>query len=146
MINISLTLTFTIKLRRNDWPGMVLTSRMLNIDMKTLEPCNHTKADTRTCIFLHLVHAEYQGHTKVFAPAVDCDIVVLAQSLFENVMLAELWIGFVSGKSYRDIPVHIPHKSLALPLFHSLAGCNTAHFLHFELWQEEWLKCMGKYS
>ena len=102
----------------------MLTNRLLNIDMKTLEPCNYTEADTRTCIFLHLVHAAYQGHTKVFVPAVDCDIVVLALSLFENVMLAELWIGFSSGKSYRDIPVHIPHKSFALPLFHSLAGCN----------------------
>ena len=43
-----------------------------------------------------------------------------------------LWIGSVGGKSYRDIPVHIPHqqlgpsKSLALPSFHSLTGCDTA--------------------
>ena len=58
-------------------------------------------------------------------------------------MLAELWIEFGRGKSYRDIPLHIPHrqlglaKSLALPLFHSLTSCDTAHFPHFELWQEE---------
>ena len=46
-------------------------------------------------------------------------------------MLAELWIEFGSGKSYRDIPVHIPHqqlglsKSLALPLFHSRLWYST---------------------
>ena len=111
---------------------MVLTNRLLNIDMKTLEPCNHTEADTRTCIFLHLVHAAYQSHEKVFVRTVDSDIVVLALSLFEKIRLAELWTWFGSGKIYRDIFVHIPHqqlglsKSLALPLFHSLIGCDTA--------------------
>ena len=65
-------------------------------------------------------------------------IVVLALSVFEKVKLAELWIRFGSGKIYRDIFVHIPHqklgrsKSLALPLFHSLTGCDTAsHILSF---------------
>ena len=92
---------------------MVLTNRLLNIDMKTLEPCNHTEADTRTCIFLHLAHAAYQGHEKAFVRIVDSATVVLALSLFENVMLAELWIGFLSGKSYRDIPVHKYSKPTA---------------------------------
>ena len=46
-------------------------------------------------------------------------------------MLAELWIEFGSGKSYIEIPVHIPHqqlglsKSLALPLFHSRLWYST---------------------
>ena len=46
-------------------------------------------------------------------------------------MLAELWIEFGSGKSYRYIPVHIPHqqlglsKSLALPLFPSRLWYST---------------------
>ena len=121
---------------------MVLTNRLLNIDMKTLEPCNHTEADTVTFLFLHLAHAAYQGHQKAFVRTVDSYIVILALSLFENVRLVELWIVFRSGKSYRDIPVHIPHqqlgpsKSVALPLFHSLTGCDTAHFPHFKLWQE----------
>ena len=43
---------------------MVLTNRLQTIDMKTLEPCNHTEADTR--IFLHLAHAASQGHKKAF--------------------------------------------------------------------------------
>ena len=113
---------------------MVLANRLSTIDKKTLEPCNHTEADTR--IFLHLAHAANQGHEKAFVRTVDNDIVVLALSLFGNVRLTEVWIGFGSGKSYRDIPVHIlhqqlgPSKSLALPLFHSLTRCDTtSHIL-----------------
>ena len=40
-------------------------------------------------------------------------------------------MGFGTGKNYRDIPVHTiysdlsPAKSSALPLFHSLTGCDT---------------------
>ena len=120
---------------------MVLTNRWLNIDIKTLE------ADIRTCLFLHLAHEAYQEHKHVFIWTIDSEIVIL--ELLET--LAELWIEFGSGKSYRDILVHIPHqklglsKSLALPLFHSLTGCDTAHLPHLELWQEEWLECMEKY-
>ena len=91
---------------------MVLTSKLLNIAMKTLEPCNHTEADTRTCIFLHLAHAAYQGHEKACVRPVDSDSAVLALSLFENAGLAKIWIGFVSGKSYRAIFVHFPHQQL----------------------------------
>ena len=99
-----------------------------NIDMKTLDPCNHTEADTLTCIFLHLAHAAYQGHKKAFVRTVDSDIVVLALSLFENVRLAELWIWFSTGKIYRHFCAYstLTAKSLALPMFHSLTGCDTA--------------------
>ena len=55
-----------------------------------------------------------------------------ATSLFlPSLGLSELWIGFGSGKSYRDIPVHNihlqlgPSKSLTLPLFHALTGSDT---------------------
>ena len=56
---------------------------------------------------------------------VDSDIVVLA------LWLSELWVGFGTGKKYRDIPVHSlhaglgPSKFIALTLFHSLTGCDT---------------------
>ena len=83
---------------------MVLTNRWLNIDMKTLE------SDTRTCIFLHLAHEAYQGHKQFLIRTVDSEIVIL--ELLET--LAELWIESGSGKSYRDIPVHIPHQKLGL--------------------------------
>ena len=62
---------------------------------------------------------------------VDSDIVVLAIAFYEQLGLSELWIGFGSGKSYRDIPVHSihaqlgPSKSLALPLCQALTGCDA---------------------
>ena len=70
-------------------------------------------------------------HDKAFVCTIDSDIVVLAVGFYEQLGLSELWIGFGSGKSYRDIPVHIilaqlgPSKSLALPLFHALTSCDT---------------------
>ena len=98
-------------------------------DLTTLQPCNHSEADTR--IFLHLAHAAKQGHTKAYVRTVDSDVVVLAVGFFETLGLTELLVGFGTGRKYRDIPVHTiysdlgPSKSLALPLFHSLTGCDT---------------------
>jgi len=62
---------------------------------------------------------------------VDSDIVVLAIAFYEQLGLSKLWIGFGSGTNYRDIPVHsihaqhVPSKSLVLPLFRALTGCDT---------------------
>ena len=61
----------------------------------------------------------------------DSDIVVLALRFFDTLGLSELWVGFGTGKKYRDIPVHElhaglgPSKPIALTLFHSLTGCDT---------------------
>ena len=76
-----------------------------DIDLSSLEPCNHSEADTR--IILHLAHAAEQGHT-----------------YFHSFGLSELWVGFGCGKYYHDIPVHAicSTKSQALPLFHSFLG------------------------
>ena len=101
----------------------------MNCDLTTLQPCNHSEADTR--ILLHLAHAAKQGHTRAYVRTVDSDVVVLTIRFFEYLILSELWMGFGNGKNYRDIPVHTiytdsgPLKSLALPLFHSLTGCDT---------------------
>ncbi|KAJ8396483.1 hypothetical protein AAFF_G00017890 [Aldrovandia affinis] len=98
-------------------------------DLTKLQPCNHSEADTR--ILLHLAHAAEQGHTTAYVRTVDSDVVVLSIRFFKMLGLSELWVGFGSGKKYRDIPVHTiysdlgPSKSLALPLFHSLTGCDT---------------------
>ena len=98
-------------------------------DVSALQPCNHAEADMR--IILHLAHASSQGHDKAFVRTVDSDIVVLAIAFYEQLGLSELWIGFGSGKSDRDIPVHSihaqlgPSKSLALPLVRDLTGCDT---------------------
>ena len=66
---------------------------------------------------------------------VDSDIVVLAVHLFQSIGLTGLWIGFGTGKKYRDIPVHSIYeslgsiRSLALPLFQRLTECDTtSHF------------------
>ena len=105
----------------------------IHCDISTLQPCNHSEADTR--IFLHLAHAANHGHTTAYVRTVDSDIVVLAVRLFESIGLTELWIGFGTGKKYCDIPVHSIYeslgsvRSLALPLFQSLTGCDTtSHF------------------
>jgi hypothetical protein len=105
----------------------VLSSK--HCDLTTLQPCNHSEADTR--ILLHLAHASEQGHTTAYVRTVDSDVVVLAIRFFETLGLSELWVGFGTGKKYRDIPVHTiysdigPSKSLSLRLFHSLTGLDT---------------------
>ena len=37
---------------------------------------------------------------------VESDIVVLALRIFDILGLSEMWVGFGTGKKYRDIPVH----------------------------------------
>ena len=103
----------------------------LGCDITTLHPCNHAEADIR--IFLHLAHAAMHGHGKAYTRTVDSDFVVLQSIILKQTdSLSEIWLGFGCGKHYRDIPIHIicsnlgPSKSLALPLFHSLTGCDTA--------------------
>ena len=110
----------------------VLSNRPCNVS--ALGPCNHSEADTR--IFLHLAHASGQGHQTAYVRTVDSDIVVLAIRFFSTLGLLELWIGFGSGKNLRDIPIHDicsdlgPSRSMALPLFHAITGCDTtSHFL-----------------
>lgn len=109
----------------------VLTNRPC--DVSALQPCNHPEADTR--IFLHLAHAVAQGHKTAYIRTVDSDVVVLAVRFFSTLGLSELWVGFGSGKKFRDIPIHDicsdlgPSRCLALPLFHAITGCDTtSHF------------------
>ena len=85
----------------------VLSNKTFDVSAPT---CNHAEADTR--IILHLAHASSQGHDKAFLRTVDSDIVVLAIAFYEQLGLSELWIGFGSVKSYRDIPVHSIHAQL----------------------------------
>lgn len=66
-----------------------------------------------------------------FIPTVACWCSLFGSPIFENIGLSELWVGIGSGKHYRDNPVHViytklgPSKSFALPIFHSLTGCDT---------------------
>ena len=85
---------------------------------------------------LHLRHAAEQGHTKANLWTVDSDVVVLAITLFQELGLSELWIGFGSGKAYKDIPIQLisgmlgPQKCQALPLFHVLTGHDVVSAMY----------------
>ena len=73
-------------------------------DLSALSPCKQEEADTQ--MMLHLHHAAQQGHTKAYLRTVDSDVVVLAVHFFQELGLEELWVGFGSGKTYKDIPIH----------------------------------------
>ena len=101
------------KISRTDVAGKLCLSTHLDVvlsnwpcDVTKLQPCNHSEADTRTV--LHLAHAADQGHRKAFVRTVDSDIVVLAVGFFARIGLAELWVGYGSGKTYRDVPTSNP--------------------------------------
>ena len=80
---------------------------------------------------LHLCHAAEQDHTKAYLRTVDTDVVVLAIHHFHQLKLSELWIGFGSGKTFREIPIHQisqelrPQRCQALLFFHSFTGCDV---------------------
>ena len=98
-------------------------------DLSDLSPCQQQEADTR--MLLHLRHAADQGHTTAYLRTVDSDVVVLATHFFHDLGLSELWIGFGSGKTYKDIPIHHISEMLglqrcqALPFFHAFTGCDV---------------------
>ena len=86
----------------------VLTNRHLYVS--GLQPCNQAEADTR--ILLHLANVAVHGHCKAYVRTVDSNIVVLALRFFNTLGLSEQWVGFGTGKKYRDIPVHSLHACL----------------------------------
>ena len=99
-----------------------------------LEPCTHEEADTR--LLLHAADCVKQGHTKVVIQTADTDVAVLAISISQQVGAEELWLVFGTGKSFRRIPVHEiastlgKEKCRALPIFHSVTGCDTVSFFN----------------
>ena len=109
----------------------VLSNQPCNVT--DLQPCNHAEADTR--ILLHLKHGVMeQGHARAYIRTVDSDVVVIAIGCFDELQqlgLQQLRIGLGSKTKYRDVPVHQiflqlgVHRSLVLPLFYSLTGCDN---------------------
>ena len=83
------------------------------VDMSALQPTKHEEADTR--LFLHVADAVYSGHKSVLIRTTYSNVVVIAVQVI----------------NFRYIPVHTiannfgPSKSLALPAFHALTGCDT---------------------
>ena len=108
--------------------GFVLSN--VECDLSELQPCSQEEADTR--LMLHLKHAADCSHNVAYMRTVDTDVVVLGVHFFPKTSLRELWIGFGSGKSYKDIPVHDICDALgqarceAMPLFHALTGCDIS--------------------
>ena len=96
--------------------------------------CIQDEADTRGR--LHLYFAALNCHKKAYLRTVDTDWVANATYINPKLELTELWIGFGTGKTYRDIPIHEVCRLLgnvrcnALPLFHSLSGCDVSSGLY----------------
>ena len=109
--------------------GKSVVSNPTVLDVTHLESLQE-EADTR--LFLHVADSVSRGFEKVMVRTVDSDVVVLAIYVFQNLsQLKKLWIAFGRQKSFRMIPVHTlsqqlgKDKCLALPMFHSLTGCDT---------------------
>ena len=83
-------------------------------------------------MMLHAAHAELQGYHKIMIQMVDTDIVVLAVSVAQCFQAEdELWLTFGIGKHFQYIAAHElaaglgRQKARALPMFHTLTGCDT---------------------
>jgi hypothetical protein len=61
---------------------------------------------------------------------VDTDVVVQAIYHFNQLNMSEIWIGFGSGKKFKEIPIHHickqlgPQRCEALLYFHAFTGCD----------------------
>ena len=97
-------------------------------------PCQQEEADIR--MFLCLQDESQQGHSKAYIYTVDTDVVVLAIYHFMDLNLDELWIGFCSGKSFKEIPIHVIAQGLdhhcrqGLLFFHAYTGCDVTSAMY----------------
>ena len=125
---------------------VLFTASRSNESMSALEPCNHEEADTR--LMVHVSDAASRGYSTISIRTNDTDVVVLAVSVVEAIPAVQLWITFGLGKNVRHIPAHAvaaslgPSRSLALPMFHALTGCDTVSFFRkhgkksaWDVWQ-----------
>ena len=99
-------------------------------DAHLLAPCSHEEADSR--MMLHVQHAAQHVHHQILVRTVDTDVVVLAVMVAETLSAeVEIWLAFGTGKNFRYLAAHKiaaslgSEKSLALPMFHALTGCDT---------------------
>jgi hypothetical protein len=77
---------------------LILTNQPIN--QSALSPCQQEEADTR--MMLHLHHNAEQATQRT----VNTDVVILAIYHFHELCLTELWVGFGSGKTFKEIPIH----------------------------------------
>ena len=84
-------------------------------------------------MFVHVQGAVSLGYTKITIRTVDTDVVVLAVMAAQNLKI-DLWLAFGTGKHFRYIAAHRianvlgPEKSVTLPMFHAITGCDTVSF------------------
>ena len=97
--------------------------------VELLAPCSHEETDTR--MLLHSKDAAKQGMRNILLRTVDTDVLVIAVSVFHQLNVETLWIAFGVGKHFRYISIHDLvntmglRRSIALPMFHALTGCDT---------------------
>ena len=102
---------------------------MAHIDLTGLVPCPHEEADTR--LFLQVADAVKKGYMKLLVRTVDTGVVRVAIATLNRTKPDELWVAFGTGGHFRFIPIHEvaaavgPTKSVNIPLFHVLTGCDT---------------------
>ena len=95
--------------------------------------CNHEEADTRAVV--HILNALEQGMKSVKVRTVDTDVVIILAGAFYELCqtqpLADIWIAFGMSKNYRFYSINAicaslgEQRSRALPVFHTLTGCDT---------------------
>ena len=82
-------------------------------------------------MMVHVADAVQKGLTKLLLRTVDTDVVVIAIAVSQALSISELWITLGVRKNLRFLPVHKivsslgPEKLKALPMFHSITGCDT---------------------
>ena len=79
---------------------------------------------------IHVADCVAQQYRKVNIGTLDTDVVVLAVSVVIPLDISAMWNAFGTGKTFpyigaRTIASHLGRcKAAALPLFHSLTGCD----------------------
>jgi len=97
-------------------------------DISGLAPCTHEEADTR--LLLHVKDAVNEGYTNVSIRTVDTDVLVLAVTAAQCLNIAELWVAFGAGKSFRYLAAHEMARALCvekckeLSMLHCFAGSD----------------------
>ena len=89
---------------------------------------NHEEADTR--LLLHAKHAA-DNASRIVIQSPDTNVLVICTSHFNSLSCEELWFQTGVKDRLRFIPVHKVAPALgegmcnALPVFHSLTGCDS---------------------
>lgn len=108
---------------------IVSLHQQTDLDLRSLEPCNHEEADTR--LLVHVLDACSSGHRQILIKTNDADVMVLAVSVAENLPADEIWISYDTGKYLRRLAAHEitkkigQQKAKSLPLFHAITGCDS---------------------